>query len=215
MKKSLMVSSLIGVALMVTGCESSKKDIVAMPLNIIAHNLSSTACSFLAIGTIKEKAGFTNLLYHEDANTVTCDDYNGKSGLCIEENDLIAKGSTGYGDRACVFASDEAPQVKKKDDKETKDVNNVTSKNYLLVVKNTSTFSCNSYSISEVSKKYDYKGDLIFYIDKDNTATCASYGRTATSGDKCEEGDINDKVTNKTLIGEWTCVIGTDQAPSK
>ena len=212
MKTKIMLG-LVASALILTGCESTKEEVVAQPINIVAHNLSSMACSFLAIDTIKEKAGVTKLLYHEDANTVTCDDYNGKTGLCVEKFDLIAKGSEGYGDRACIFGTDEVPEAKDQSSKTTEGV--VAAKTYLLIVKNTNKYSCNAYTIGDIAKKYDYDTDLKFYIDETGKAECNSYGRANTKADKCKEADLKSKVSKDVLIGDWTCVIGTDKKPTK
>lgn len=212
--KGLILGSLLGAAFLLTGCESSKEEIVAQPINIVAHNLSSTACSFIAIDTIRKKAGVTKLLYHEDDNSVSCDDYNGKTGICIEKENLIAKGSTGYGDRACIFATDEIPDAQSAEDKnkQAADPADVTAKEYLLIVSHTNKYSCNAYSITGLADKYNYSHNLKFYIDESGAATCGSYGKDQ---DHCEERDLKEKVEKDVLVGKWSCVIGTDQAPGK
>jgi len=211
--KTKVIFGLAAGALILTGCENTKEEVMAEPINIIVHNVSSLACSSLAIDKIKEKAGVSKLLYHEDNNNVTCDDYNAKTGLCVEKFDLIARGSKGYGNRACIFGTDEVPKSKGQDI-ETDNVNDVTAKEYLLIVKHTSKFSCNAYTIEDIAKKYDYNTELKFYIDKDGTANCNSYGRTNSKADKCQEADLKNKVKKEVLIGNWTCVIGTNKAPT-
>ena len=109
MRLSLFIPLLSAAALLFTGCESTKEEVVAKQYNLIVHNVSSMACSFLVMDTIEKEYEIEGVLYHEDANGVTCADYNHTDGdTCkvVDAREELGEDHSGIGNRSCILGSD-------------------------------------------------------------------------------------------------------------
>jgi hypothetical protein len=85
---------------------------MAKTYNLIVHNVSSTACSFLVIGEIQDKYGYDDVLYHEDAAGVTCEDYDKTEGEFCKIKDAkeeLGEDHEGVGSSSCVLGTDKKP----------------------------------------------------------------------------------------------------------
>ncbi len=110
MKQSIVL--VLAAAALLTGCESSKQVVAAKHYNLIVHNVSSMACSFVTMDTIQEKYDIKDVVYHEDANGVTCADYNHTDDdTCkvVDAKEELGENSDGIGDRSCILGSDTKP----------------------------------------------------------------------------------------------------------
>ena len=108
--KTKMLLTLSAVALLTTGCESTKAEVQAKGYIAIVHNIASMACTSFAIDEVKKEFGYEGtILYHEEANSVTCEDYGRTEGPTCKVKTYEDKASSGYGDRACVLGTDTEP----------------------------------------------------------------------------------------------------------
>ena len=108
--KMEIVLALATTAVLTTGCESTKAEVEAKDFIAIVHNIASMACTSFAIDEVKKDFGYTGtILYHEEANNVTCEDYGRVEGDTCKVKTYTDKSSSGYGDRACVLGTDDAP----------------------------------------------------------------------------------------------------------
>jgi hypothetical protein len=111
-KRVASVLTVLVTLTVLTGCESTKKEVMAKRYNLIIRNVSSTACSFVVIGQIKDKYGYDDVLYHEDAAGVTCKDYDKTEGEFCKIKDAkieLGEDHVGVGSSSCVLATDKKP----------------------------------------------------------------------------------------------------------
>jgi hypothetical protein len=113
MKRKIVTALAVLTALSVlTGCESTKKEVMAKRYNLVIHNVSSTACSFLVIGEIQKEYGYDDVLYHEDVAGVTCEDYDKTKGEFCKIKDAkeeLGEDHAGVGSSSCVLGTDKKP----------------------------------------------------------------------------------------------------------
>ena len=103
---------LLGAAVLLTGCEATKEEVMAKRYNLIVHNVSSIACSFVVMDTIEETYEIEDVLYHQDVNGVTCADYNhteGETCKVVDARDELGEDHSGIGNHSCVLGSDKKP----------------------------------------------------------------------------------------------------------
>jgi hypothetical protein len=192
MKKHLALAAI--TLLIVTGCESSKKDVVAKDYVLIVHNISSMACSFVGMSIFKEKYGLENreVLYHEDAdNTINCDDYGHvKDKTCWEET--ITDGSD-----ACAIGIDEA------DEPDTSGKDDVKKETFVAIIPHVSTLACTKGGIDKVLEDYGHGDSDYTFTQETSSVTCADFpGTTCKTFKGLEEDEAG-------YSKDFSCVIGT------
>ena len=197
MKKRVLLA-LGAVALILTGCEVSKEEVMKKKYVLIAQHVSSMGCSFLTMGYIVKEYGLIGTNYHEDSDVnADCDDYGKiKDDTCGVT--VLSSGSSGYGSSACAIGADALNGGQ--------DKNGTKEKKYIFVVKNVRSDACGKIVIEPIAEDNGYT-DVKFYEDKN--ADCNDFAATSY---ECEEKVLtgNDKG-----YGDSTCVVGTDTAPTK
>jgi len=196
-KQLVLLTTLLGLAFVATGCEVSKGEVAAKKYVLIAHNVSSMACSFVTMDTIVNKFGLKDTNYHEDSNPhATCADYNKTEGDTCGTTDLKS-GDSGYGSSSCAIGANALNGGQNKND--------TKAKKYIFVVKNVRSDACGKIVIEPIAKDNGYN-DVTFYEDKN--ADCNDFG---TAQYACKEKVLTD---GEKGYGNSTCVVGTDTPPS-
>ncbi len=195
MKKRVLLA-LGAAALILTGCEVSKEEVMQKKYVLIAQHVSSMGCSFLTMGYIVDEYGLVGSNYHEDSNVnATCEDYGKvKDDTCGIT--VLKPGSSGYGSSACAIGADALNGGQ--------DENATKQKHYLFIVKNVRSDGCGKIVIEPIAKENGYN-DVKFYEDKNadcNDFNAASY--------ECKEKVL---VEGDKGYGDSTCVVGTDTPP--
>ena len=195
--KKRMLLALTAVALIVTGCEVSKEEVMKKKYVLIAQHVSSTACSFLGIGYVVDEYGLIGANYHEDSNVnATCADYGKvQDDTCGVK--VLQAGSSGYGSSSCAIGADALNGGQ--------DENGTKAKKYIFVVKNVRSDACGKIVIEPIAKDNGYT-DIKFYEDKD--ADCNNF---APASYECKEKVL---ANDDKGYGDSTCVVGTDIAPT-
>jgi hypothetical protein len=189
-------------ALMLTGCESTKEEVVAQDYVLIVHNVSSAGCSFVGIGEFKSQYGLEkhSVLYHEDVdNTIDCDDYEHEANKSCWEESLTGSG-TGTGNHACAIGIDEVTEP------DTTYEDAVKQQKYVAIIPHVSSLACTKGGIDEVLKDHGYTGRDYVFTQERSDITCSRFPDTTCQVlDGPQEGEAG-------YSDRLACVIGTDDA---
>ncbi len=190
-------------ALLLTGCESPKEDVVARDFVLVVHNVSYWGCSSFGMNVFKKKYGFTNriVLYHEDNdNTADCDDYEHELKRTCWEESLSGSG-TGVGDHVCAIGIDEV------DEPDTTNEEKVKEQKYVAIIPHVSSLACTKGGIDKVLEDHDYTGTQYTYTQEKADVQCDSFPGTeckVLSGLEKEEAGYSENLS---------CVVGTEDKP--
>jgi len=205
MKKSTVIAFSAAVSLLMTGCVSPKKDVVAKDYVLIVHNVSYWGCSNIGMSVFKTKYGLEKreVLYHEDVdNTANCDDYeHEKEKTCWEES-LSGNGS-GVGDHVCAIGIDEV------DEPDTANEAEVKKQKFVAIIPHVSSLACTKGGIDKVLEDHDYGGTQYEFTQENADVSCAKFPGTTCQtlvGPEEEEAGYSKKLS---------CVIGTQDKPLK
>jgi len=197
--RKIILASLMGLLLVLTGCESSKEDVKTKKFVVIAQNVSSTACSFWAMGTIERTYGLVNVIYHEESDpTTTCSDYNRFKYYDCYTTKLEA-GDKGHGSSACALGADSLAGGQNK--------TATQKKKYFLLVHHYDADYCGKFVIDKIAEDNGYK-DITFYADAD--ASCNDFPDAVDCHDKYTQ---THEVEGRVMTGASICVAGTDTPP--
>ena len=201
MMHKTILTGLTGLALMITGCESPKEDVEAKKFVVIAQNVSSLACSELAMGTIAKTYGLVNVNYHEESNpNTTCSEY-GKTEYYNCYTSQLDSGDEGYGGSACAIGADslaggQDPEATKK-------------KKYFLLVHDYDEDYCGKFVIDKIAEDNGYK-DITFYAD--SGASCRDFPDATGCHEKyIQTHTVEARVMTKSSV----CVAGTNTPPEE
>ena len=198
MKTKIMLG-LVASALILTGCEVSKEDVMKKKYVLIAQNVSSTACSFLTMGYIIDEFGLIGSNYHEDSNANTdCAAYGKEKGKTCDIK-VLKPGNSGYGSSACAIGADSLAGGQ--DENATKEKKNI------LIVTDIAPDACGKIAIKAVADDQGYTGDLAFYGDASNHTSCSDF-----PGTTCKVAAV-DADKYPAAHGSTTCIVGTDTPP--
>jgi len=192
MKTKIMLG-LMASALILTGCEVSKEEVMKKKYVLIAQNVSSLGCSFITMGYIVDKFGLVGSNYHEDSNAdATCEDYGKvKNDTCgVTE---LKSGDSGFGASACAIGADSLSGGQ--------DENATKTKKRILIVKNIDPDACGKFVIEPIAEDEGYN-DVKFYEDKN--AKCSDF----TSATECKTKVLQDDDKG---YGNSSCIVGTDK----
>ena len=194
MQKKIFLG-MLGLALVLTGCEVSKEEVMKKKYVLIAQNVESMACSFVTMDTITEKFGLKGTNYHEDSNrNADCAAY----GKVKDETCGITQlttGDNGFGSSACAIGADSLNGGQ--------DKNATQTKHYVLLVQNVDPDLCGKIVIEPIATDEGYN-DVTFY--EDAHAECNDF----SSDTQCK---IKSLTNDDKGHGNSTCVVGTDTQP--
>jgi len=203
MKKNLAFS-LLGL-LLITGCESPKKDVVAKDYVLIIHNVSSMGCSTFGMDTFKKEFGLEKrvVLYHEDPdNAADCNDYEHELKKTCWAKELTGSGD-GSGDNVCAIGIDEVAEPDTSNEAEVK------KQKYVAIIPHVSSLACTKGGIDKVLEDHDYKGTEYEFTQETADTKCDRFpGTTCEEMNGLEEEEAG---YSKNL----SCVIGTQDKPLK
>ena len=197
--QKIILTSLIGLVLILTGCESPKEDIEAKKFVVIAQHVDSLACSAVAMNTIEDSYGLVNIKYHEEDNPTTeCSEYKRLKYYDCYTTKLDSD-NPNYGSSACALGADslaggQNPEATKK-------------KKYFLLVHHYDADYCGKFVIDKIAEDNGYK-DVTFYADAD--ASCDDFPNATDCHDKYTQ---THGVEDRVMTGTSICVAGTDTAP--
>ena len=104
MKKSILFGLAVSATLVLTGCESSKEEILKKDHIAIIHNVDSLYCNSFVVDYVKKKYNYTGeILYRSMDDNTSCSDDGFKDTDCIEKTNTEEDFS---GNSACVLAGD-------------------------------------------------------------------------------------------------------------
>ena len=104
MKKSILFGLAVSLALVLTGCESSKEEILKKDHIAIIHNVDSLYCNSIVIDQVKKKYNYTGeILYRSMDDNTSCSDEGFNATDCREKTNTEESVS---GNSACVLAGD-------------------------------------------------------------------------------------------------------------
>jgi len=196
-RQLVLLTTLIGLAFITTGCEVSKKEVAAKKYVLIAQNVSSMGCSFVTMDYIVKEFGLVGTNYHEDPDaSANCDDY-GKTKDDTCGMTTLSSNDEGYGTSACAIGADALNGGQ--------DENGTKAKKYLFIVKNVRSDACGKIVIEPIAKDNGYN-DVTFYEDKN--ADCNDF---SAAQHECKEKVLTG---DKKGYGDSTCVVGTQTPPS-
>jgi len=200
MKIKLLVAA--AAVLLITGCESTKEEVMEKDYVLIVHNVSTLGCSFIGIGVAKREYDLERftVLYHKDSdNTVDCADYGHiQDKTCWVES--LEEGS-GYGDNACALGIDEVTTPN------TDNEDKVKEKRYVAIIPHLSSLACTTGGINAVLSDHEYYGDQYEFTQETADTTCDTFPDTICQElEGYEEGEAG-------YSPYISCVIGTDDQP--
>ena len=186
---------MIATAFITTGCEVSHDEVAAKKYVLIAQNVSSLACSVIAMGYIVEEYGLIGTNYHEDPKkTADCSDYDKIQYRTCGVTQL-KDGDDGYGQSACAIGADSLAGGQ--------DKNATIKKNHILIVERIDPNVCGKIVMDKIAEDNDMSGDIQFY--QDNNASCDQF-----DDKKSCSTTYSDAITNL-QPGNATCVVGADK----
>ena len=198
MQKKIFLG-MLGLALILTGCEVGKKEVMKKKYVLIAQNVESMACSFLTMDYIIDEFGLVGSNYHEDSNAgATCEDYGKEKGKTCDIKTL-KPGNKGYGGSACAIGADGLNGGQ--------DENATKAKKNILIVTDIIPDACGKIAIKTIADEQGYTGDLSFYGDTTNHTTCSDF-----PGTPCKDAVV-DAEKYPAAHGSTTCIVGTDTPP--
>ena len=196
MNKKLIVL-MLAVAFGVTGCEVSKEDVMAKKYVLIAHNVSSIACSAFSIGYITEEYGLSGVNYHEDSDSqVSCLSYHKIDHYNCGTTDLKPE-DTGYGSSSCAIGADAFNGGQ--------DKNETVRRPYILVVDNVKSDMCGKIFIEPIADDKGYE-NISFYEDADASCNDTFQPPKYT----CETKYLTPMDKG---FGTSTCIVGSKEEP--
>ena len=199
--RKIILTSLTGLVLLLTGCESPKEDIEARKFVVIAQNVSSLVCMNWAMPTIENTYGLENVIYHEEDNPATeCSEYNRLKYYDCYTTKLDSD-NPNYGSSACALGADSLAGGQ---DRAT-----TKKKKYFLLVHHYDADYCGKYVVDKIAEDNGYK-NVSFYAAAD--ASCSDFPDQIDCSNKY---DRKYAVETRVMTGSSVCVLGTDTPPKR
>ncbi len=196
--KTKMLLTLSAVALILTGCEVSKEEVMKKNYVLIAQNVESMACSFLTIGYIVDEFGLKGANYHEDSDShATCSDY----GKVKNENCGVTElknGDKGFGGSACAIGADSLNG--------DQDENATKKQKYIYIVRKVNPDLCGKHVIGKIAEDNGYSGNIAVYTPQNNV-DCGDFPDAT-----CDNSKVLDD--NNKAYGDSICVVGAEHGPN-